>query len=100
MDITLVQSNGMQAQAGTGGAAHVFSSATSSVPVTKSDSTAVTCKCLYVGGAGDVTIKHKSEGAAVTYSGVQAGSFLPLMLNSGKVMSTGTTATSIVAMDY
>lgn len=77
----------------------VRASATSSVAVTKSDSTDVTCKALYIGGAGDVVIKHTAGGTAVTYPSVAAGATLNVTLTAGRVMAA-TTATSIVAQDY
>lgn len=76
----------------------VRASATSSVAITKSDDTDVTCKALYIGGAGDVVIKHTSGGTAVTYP-VLAGATLNVTLTAGRVMAA-TTATSIIAQDY
>lgn len=74
--------------------------------VTKSDSTdlrltddsgkVAECRSLYVGGAGDVAILASGDTAAVTLTGVAAGSIIPV--EARKVMSTGTTATSIVAL--
>lgn len=64
--------------------------------VTKSDSTVVNCQALYVGGAGDVAILADGDTAAVTLSSVPAGTILPIACN--KVMSTNTTATSLVGL--
>lgn len=63
--------------------------------VTKSDSTTYDppLAFLYVGGAGDVAIQDKN-GTQVTWVGVAAGSIIPM--RCVKVLSTGTTATSIV----
>lgn len=80
------------------GAAFVAASATSSGTVTKSDSTALQFRAVYVGGAGDVAIKHTEAGDAVTYVGVPAGTILPV--SGVRVMSTGTTATDMVWMDW
>lgn len=80
------------------GSANIAASATSSGAVTKSDSTALQFRAIYVGGAGDVAIKHTEGGDAVTYIGVPAGSILPV--SGVRVMSTGTTATSMVWMDW
>lgn len=77
---------------------HVFASATSSGAVTKSDDTVLAFGAIYVGGAGDVTIKHAEGGAAVTYVGVPAGTILPV--SGVRVMSTGTTATNMVWMAW
>lgn len=81
-----------------GGAAYVAASATSSGAVTKSDSTVLQFRALYVGGAGDVAIKHTEGGDAVTYVGVPAGTILPV--SGVRVMSTNTTATNMVWMDW
>ena len=70
--------------------------------VTKSDSTVVAARALYVGGAGDVAVLMEGDGltggtgTAVTFSAVPAGTFMPISVN--KVMSTDTTATLIVAL--
>lgn len=76
----------------------VFGSATSSGAVTKSDSTVLDFNAIYVGGAGDVAIKHTEGGSAVTYPSVPAGTILPV--SGVRVMSAGTTATSMVWMDW
>lgn len=76
----------------------VFASATSSAAVTPNDSTVLSFKALYIGGAGNVAIKHVDAGTAVTYVGLTAGTVLPV--DGGIVMSTNTTATNIVAMDW
>lgn len=78
----------------------VHASALSSVAVTPSDTTSVVFGALYIGGGGNVAIKHSSDSAAVTYTGVTAGTILPIESGhgGGRVMATNTTATSIVAM--
>lgn len=83
---------------GSRGSAHITASATSSGAVTKSDSTVLQFRAIYVGGAGDVAIKHTEGGSAVTYVGVPAGSILPV--SGVRVMSAGTTATNMVWMDW
>ena len=50
---------------------------------------------LYVGGAGDVKVKTVG-GDEVTFTGIQAGTFMPVQVL--QVFSTGTTATAIVAL--
>ena len=75
----------------------VSSSAVSSVVLTKSDSVQISCDMLYVGGTGDVTIKHTSGGSAVTYSAVPVGTILPVSIKNGMLMAA-TTATLVVAM--
>lgn len=55
---------------------------------------------LYVGGAGNVVVLMKGYGDEapnqVTFTGVAAGSILPIRVS--KVLLTGTTATSILAL--
>ena len=55
-------------------------------------------RSLYVGGAGDVTVKFTEDPTqtAILFASVQAGTFLPIRVR--QVMSTGTTATNIVAL--
>jgi len=49
---------------------------------------------IYVGGAGNVAIEDQ-KGNQVTYNSVPAGTFIPIQ--AAKVLSTGTTATNMVA---
>jgi len=64
--------------------------------ITKSDSTALDdIRGLYVGGAGNVALEG-GDGEQVTFSAVPAGTILPV--SPAKVLSTGTTATLIVAL--
>ncbi|MGA0398230.1 MAG: spike base protein, RCAP_Rcc01079 family [Ilumatobacteraceae bacterium] len=67
------------------------------VAVTPNDSTDLTdtSRALYVGAAGDVKVDMYGSGT-VTFVGVTAGSVLPVRVD--RVYSTGTTATSIVAL--
>jgi hypothetical protein len=62
--------------------------------VTPSDSAVNDYDYLWVGGAGDLAIVPRLSGSAVTLVGVQAGSFI--WIRTSKIMSTNTTATSIV----
>lgn len=75
-----------------------ISSAYRAVAVTKSDSTILPdgVRALWVGGAGDVAVIMAGDTAAVTLLAVEAGTLLPVQVS--KVMSTNTTATSIVAL--
>jgi hypothetical protein len=66
--------------------------------VTKSDSTLVTCKAIFVGGAGNVALSIDGSTAAVTLTGVIAGQILPIALNGGRIMSTNTTATNMAIL--
>ena len=71
-------------------------SAVDGVAVTPSDSTVLAAtRSLYVSGAGDVAVEMIS-GNTVTFAAVPAGTVLPVQVV--KVLATGTTASSIVAM--
>lgn len=50
---------------------------------------------VYVGGAGDVKVKT-AGGDDVTFSGITAGTFMPVQVI--RVFSTGTTATNMIAL--
>lgn len=50
---------------------------------------------VYVGVTGNVAVTPANGGANVTFVGVPAGAVLPIMVRA--VLSTGTTATSLVA---
>jgi hypothetical protein len=67
--------------------------------VTKSDTTVYNRKfaAVWVGGAGDVAIRT-AQGTTVTFVGAAAGSLIPV--SGDMVMSTNTSATSIVAIFY
>lgn len=52
-------------------------------------------RSLYVGGAGNVKVTLLS-GVDITFSGVGAGTFMPIQVT--RVFATGTTATLIVAL--
>jgi hypothetical protein len=65
--------------------------------VTPNDSTDLTAlaRAIYVGGTGAVKVTMVN-GDTPTFTGVQAGSILPIAVR--RVWSTGTTATSILAL--
>lgn len=70
----------------------------SAFAVTASDTTVLpTTRGLYIGGAGNVAVTMAEDGNNVTFVGVLAGSILPVQVT--KVLATGTTATSIVALN-
>ena len=75
----------------------LISPAGSIVAVTPNDSSDLDyiTRGLYIGGAGDVAVEGLISGT-VTFVGVPAGSILPIRVK--KVLETGTTATSIVAL--
>jgi len=73
-------------------------SATRYGAVTKSDTTVLEFKRLYIGGGGAVAIKNGADGTAVTFAAVPTGAFLDVV--GTHVMSTNTTATNIVWLDW
>lgn len=66
--------------------------------VTPSDSTLINCRAIYVGGAGAVAVAASASASAVTLAAVPVGTILPINLEQGRIMSTGTTATNLVAL--
>jgi hypothetical protein len=66
--------------------------------VTPSDSTVFggPTRGLYVGVGGNVTVDMVNGGTSITFTNVQPGSLLPIQAT--RVYSTGTNATSIVAL--
>lgn len=78
----------------------VFASARGFSACTPSDATLVTCKALYVGTAGNIALSTSSDTAAVTFTAVPAGSIIPVELLNGRVMSTNTTASNIVLLNW
>ena len=74
----------------------VSSSAASSVALTKSDTTSVTCDMLYVGGTGNIHIKHTSGGAVVIYTAPPIGTILPVSLKDGRLMAATTVTDGLV----
>lgn len=71
--------------------------ASNAFAVTPADGSNLThaVRALFVGGAGDVKVDTLG-GDTVTFTGVLAGSILPVRIL--KVYATGTTATNIVAV--
>lgn len=51
---------------------------------------------VYVGVAGDVAVLPEGSATSVTFAGMQAGCVLPCKVKA--VLSTGTTASSLVAL--
>lgn len=62
---------------------------------TAGDGNAKAPKALYVGGAGNL-VAVQPDGRVVTFTGVPAGSVLPITVT--RVNATSTTATAIVAL--
>lgn len=77
--------------------------ARSAVAVTKSDTTIYDnsaggpFQALWIGGAGNVAVRDLT-GVVNTFAGCAAGGVVPIQCD--KVMSTNTTATSILGLRY
>lgn len=72
------------------------SSAKSAAAVTPHDTTLIgVTRGLYIGGAGTLVVRM-ANGSNVTFSAVTAGSIIPICVD--RVLSTGTSATGIVAL--
>lgn len=76
----------------------VYASGMNFGAVTPSDSTILDFQAVYIGGAGDIAIAAEDTGSAVTFTGVLAGTILPV--KGSRIMSTNTTATSLVWMNW
>lgn len=73
--------------------------ATGAVAVTPNDSAdlpAGPARALYIGVTGNVALVPNRGGTSVTFVGVPSGTILPVQ--AYRVMATGTTATSILAL--
>lgn len=66
--------------------------------VTKSDTTLINCRAIYIGGAGNIALSTSASATAVTITAPPVGTILPISLEGGRIMSTNTTATAIVAL--
>lgn len=63
--------------------------------VTPHNTNTIKATALYVGGAGNVAVTME-DGSQVTFTGVAAGSVLPIRVL--RVHSTNTTATNIIGL--
>lgn len=86
----------MVANAKSASSIEFLTSASGAIAITKSDSTVLspTPRAIYVGGAGDLAVTM-IDGTTVTFSGVPAGTTLPIRCS--KVMAA-TTATNILGL--
>lgn len=76
----------------------VMAPARSAAAVTPHDTNALAnvSKALYVGGAGNIACRLVDASTDVTFTGIPAGTVLPIRVSH--VRSTSTTATSIVSI--
>lgn len=65
--------------------------------ITPSDTTSVTCRAIYVGGAGDVAVRFVDGATTVTFKAPPVGTVLPICLENGHVMAA-TTATLLIGL--
>lgn len=73
-----------------------ISTARGFVAVTKSDTVSIPeFRALYIGVSGDVSVKAPGAAAGVVFKAVPVGM---LLVQGTQVLSTGTTATDIVAI--
>ena len=77
---------------------NLFANYSSALTLTPSDTALVNCRAIYVGGAGNITIKTTITAPAVVITAPPIGTLLPIMIDGGYVMATGTTATLLVAL--
>lgn len=84
----------------TGESEHIFASGKELTEVTPSDSTVLDYKALYIGGDGSVVVSVDSGVTSVTFAGLLAGTILPVRGDRVMSVGSGTTATSIVAMNW
>lgn len=64
--------------------------------ITPADNTPIgPFECLYVGGAGNVVVA-RMDGTLVTFTGVPAGTFIPIEFQG--INATSTTATNLVGL--
>lgn len=66
--------------------------------VVPSDTTLINCRAIYVGGAGNITLSTSPTAPVVTLTAPPVGTILPIALDQGRIMATGTTATLLVAL--
>jgi hypothetical protein len=66
--------------------------------VTPDDNALISCRAIYVGGAGNITVQF-AIGTSVVFTAPPVGSILPINLEQGRIMASGTTATLLVALN-
>lgn len=60
------------------------------------DSAIASCRGIYVGTGGDISIDLAGSGSAIIFKGAVAGTILPVAAK--RVNSSGTTASNLVAL--
>jgi len=77
----------------------VTAAASQAVAITPTDGVDLTSntRALWVGGAGTLAVIMAGDGSSVTFSGIPAGTLLPIQVS--RVSATGTSATLIVGLN-
>lgn len=76
-----------------------FPSYTGAFAITTSDTALLNLRAIYVGGAGNVAINTApSGGTSVIFTAPPIGTIIPIGLDQGRVMATGTTATLLIGL--
>ena len=76
-------------------ATHTATVCTAVTPNDSTDLSLGTCRAIYVGGDGNISIVD-GAGSTVVFSGLTAGSILPVQ--TARINATATTATTLVAL--
>lgn len=66
--------------------------------VTTSDTTLISFRAIYVGGAGNIALSPDATTAATTFTAVPVGTILYMSADQGRIMATNTTATLLIAL--
>ncbi len=77
----------------------VTAAASTAFSITPSDTVDLTSntRALYVGGTGNMVVQMAGDGSQVTFSGIPAGTILPIQVS--RVLATLTTATLILGLN-
>jgi len=66
------------------------------IDLSTADHSFATGVAVYVGGAGNIVARAANNQETVTFTGVVAGTFLPIAVD--KIVKTDTTATNLLAL--
>jgi hypothetical protein len=66
--------------------------------ITPSDTTLITCRAIYIGSTGNLTVNpDKTAGTDVVFTAPVVGTIVPIQLNQGRVMAAST-AGALIAL--
>jgi hypothetical protein len=77
----------------------VFASGVNFTAVTKSDTTEVNCKAIFVGTTGDIILAPSVGATPVAFKNLGNGTILPIELKKGTI-NAATTAADLVALSW